>query len=95
MQLRYNGNGWRAKVLCYSFSYYFNTSQTFSSVVQSCLTICDPMDSSIPGFPVHHLLPELAQTHVHRVSDVIQPSQPLLSPSPPAFSLPQHQDLFK
>ena len=68
MQLRYNGNGWRFKALCYSFSYYFNTSQTFSSVLQSCLTLCDPMDSSMPGFPVYHLLPELAQTYVHRVS---------------------------
>ena len=61
----------------------------FSSDVQSCLTLCDPMDCSTPGFPVHHQLPELAQTHVHRVSDAIQPSHPLLSPSPPAFNLSQ------
>ena len=61
----------------------------FSSVAQSCPTLCDPMDCSMPGFPVHHQLPELAQTHVHRVGDVIQPSHPLLSPSPPAFSLSQ------
>ena len=53
----------------------------FSSVAQSCLTLCDPMDGSKPGLPVHHQLPELAQTHVHRVSDAIQPSHPLLSPS--------------
>ena len=59
----------------------------FSSVAQSCLTLCDPMDCSMPGFPVHHQLPELAQTHVHRVSDAIQPSHPLSSPSPPAFNL--------
>ena len=53
------------------------------------------MDCSIPGFPVHHTLPELAQTHVHRVSDAIQPSHPLSSPSPPAFNLSQHQGLFQ
>ena len=59
----------------------------FSSVAQSCPTLCDPMDCSTPGFPVHHQLLERAQTHVHRVTDAIQPSQPLLSPSPPAFNL--------
>ena len=64
----------------------------FSSVAQSYLTICDPMDCSMPGFPVHHQLPELTQTHVHR--DAIQPSHPLLSPSP-AFTLSQHQGLFQ
>ena len=53
------------------------------------------MDCSTPGFPVHHRLPELAQTHVHLVGDVIQPSHPWLSPSPPAFNLSQHQGLFK
>ena len=52
---------------------------------------CDPVDHSTPGFPVHHQLPELAQTHVHRVGDAIQPSHPLSSPSPPAFNLSQHQ----
>ena len=67
----------------------------FSSVTQSCLTLCDPMDSSMPGFTVHHHIPELVQTHVHRVSDVIPPSHPLLSPSPPAFNLSQHQGLFQ
>ena len=67
----------------------------FSSVAQSCLTLCNPMDCSVPGFPVHHQLPELAQTHVHQVSDAIQPSHPLSSPSPPAFNLSQHQDLFQ
>ena len=60
----------------------------FSSVAQSCLTLCSPMDCSTPGSPVHHQLPELTQTHVHRVSDVIEPSHPLLSPSPPAPVLP-------
>ena len=63
----------------------------FSSVTQSCPTLCDPMDCSTPGFPVHHELPELAQTHVHRVGDGIQPSHPLSPPSPPAFNLSQHQ----
>ena len=67
----------------------------FSSVSQSCLTLCDPMDSRTPGFPVCDQLLELAQTHVHRVSDAIQPSQPLLSPSPPVFNLSQHQGLFQ
>ena len=59
------------------------------------LTVCVPMNCSTPGFPVLHHLPELAQTHVHRVSDVIQPSCPLSSPSPPAFHLSQHQGLFQ
>ena len=67
----------------------------FSSVAQSCLTLWDPMDSSIPGFPVHHQLPELAQTHVHQVSDSIQLSHPLSSPSPPTFNLSQHQGPFQ
>ena len=62
---------------------------------QSCLTLCDPMDCSTPGFPVHHQLPELAQTHAHRASDAIQPPHPLLSPSPPAFNLSQHLGLFQ
>ena len=67
----------------------------FSSVAQSCPTLCDYMDCSTPGFPVRHQLPELAQTRVHRVSNAIQPSHPLLSPSPPAFNLSQHQGLFQ
>ena len=65
------------------------------SVSQSCLTLCSPMDCSTPGFPVHHQLLELAQTHVLWVSDAIQPSQPLSPPSPPAISLFQHQGLFQ
>ena len=56
----------------------------FSSVAQLCQTLCDPMNRSTPGLPVHHQLPEFTQTHVHRVSDAIQPSHPLSSPSPPA-----------
>ena len=63
---------------------YWGGSVQFSSVAQSCLTLCDSMNHSTPGLPVHHQLPEFTQTHVHRVSDAIQPSHPLLSPSPPA-----------
>ena len=62
---------------------------------QLCLILCNPMDCSMPGLPIHHHLPELAQTHVHWVSDAFQPSHPLSSPSPPAFNLSQHQGLFK
>ena len=67
----------------------------FISVAQSCPTLCDPMDCSMPGFPVHHQLWELTQTHVYWVSDAIQPSHPLLSPSPPVFNLSQPQGLFQ
>ena len=67
----------------------------FSSVTELCLTLCDPMNRSTLGLPVHHQLPESTQTHVHWVSDAIQPSHPLLSPSPPALDLSQHQGLFK
>ena len=67
----------------------------FSSVAQSCPTLCDPMNCSTPGLPVHHQLPEFTQTHVHRVSDAIQPSHPLSSPSPPAPNPSQHQSLFQ
>ena len=66
----------------------------FSSVTRSCPTLCKPVDCSAPGFPVHHQLPEPTQTHVHRISDAIQPSHLLSSPSP-AFSLSQHQGLFQ
>ena len=67
----------------------------YSSVTQSCPTLCNPMDCSTPGFSVHHQLQELTQTHDHRVSDAIQPSHPLSSSSPPAFNLSQHQGLFQ
>ena len=72
-----------------------NSLIQFCSVAQSCLTLCDPMDCSTPGLPVHHQFPELTETHVHRVSDAIQPSHPLSSPSPPAFDLSHHQGLFQ
>ena len=64
------------------------------SVTWSCLTLCDPMDCSTPGFPVYHQRLEFTENHVHRVSDAIQISHPLSSPSPPAFILSQHQGLF-
>ena len=67
----------------------------FSSVAQSCLTLCDPMNRSTPGLPVHHQLPEFTQTHIHQVSDAIQPSHPLSYPSPPAPNPSQHQSLFQ
>ena len=67
----------------------------FSSVTQSCPTLCDPMNHSTSGLPVHQQLPEFIQTHVHWVGDAIQPSHPLSSPSPPALNLAQHQGLFK
>ena len=77
---------------------YFTTqfrSVQFSSVVQSCPTLCDPMNCSTPGLPVHHKLPESTQTHVHWVGDAIQPSHPLSSNSPPARNPSQHQGLFQ
>ena len=70
-------------------------SAQFSSVTQSCPTLCNPVNHSTPGLPVHHLLLESTQIYVHCVGDVIQPSHPLLSPSPPALNLSQHQGLFK
>ena len=70
-------------------------SVQFSSVTQSCATLCDPMNRSTLGLPVHHQLPEFTQTHVHQVSDAIQPSHPLSSPSPPALNPSQQQSLFQ
>ena len=78
--------------------YYLDTfedSVQFSSVTQLCLTLCDPMDCSMPGFPVLHHLSELAQIHVHGVGDAIKPSYPLSFPSPLALKLSQHQGLFQ
>ena len=71
------------------------TSVQFSSVAQSCPTLCDPMNRSMPGLPVHHQLLQFTQTHVHPVGDAIQPSHPLSSPSPPAPNPSQHQSLFQ
>ena len=71
------------------------SSVQFSSVAQSCPILCDPMNCSMPGLPVHHQLPEFTQTHVHRVSDAIQSSHPLSSPSSPAPNPSQHQSLFQ
>ena len=79
----------------YSLFIYLFYSVQFSSVTQPCPTLCDPTDRSMLGFLVHHQLPELTQTHVHWVSDAIEPSHPLSSPSPPTFNLSQHQSLFK
>ena len=70
-------------------------SVQFNSVAKLCLTLCDPMDCSMPVLPVHHQLPEFTQTHVHSVSDAIQPSHPVSYPYPPAFNLSQHQGLFQ
>ena len=78
-----------------AFLGYYNSTRGLRSVAQSCLTLCDPMNCSTPGLPVHHQLPKFTQTHVHRVSDAIQPSHPLSSPSPLAPNPSQHQSLFQ
>ena len=80
--------------LIYFKGQLLNVLVQFSSVAHSCLTLCDPVDCSTPGLPVHHQLPEFTQTHPHWVGDAIQPSHPLLSPSL-AFNLSQHQGLFQ
>ena len=77
-----------------SKSFLYQGTQ-FSSVTQSCLTLCNPMNHKTPGLPVHHQLPEFTQTHVHRVGDAIQPSHPLSSLSPPSPNPSQHQVLFQ
>ena len=77
------------------FRNFKHASVQFSSVAQSCPTLCDPMNCSTPGLHVHHQLPEPTQIHVHWVGDAIQPSYPLSSPSAPTFNLSQHQGLFK
>ena len=88
---------WMSNKEPFSLNLFFLVSDFFYSCccsVTQCLTLCNPMDCSTPGFPVLHYLPELAQTHVHRIGDAIQPSYPLSSPSSPTFSLSQHQGLF-
>ena len=82
---------WRIQEALFSKSLITSANCYHCSVAQSCLTLCDPIDCSMPGFPVLHYLPELAQTHVH----AIQPSHPVSPPSPMAFNLPQHQGLFQ
>ena len=81
-------------VVFYKFEVHIHSVQ-FSSVSQSCLILCAPVNRSAPGFPVHHQLPEFTQTHFHQVGDAIQPSHPLLSPSPPAPNPSQYQGLFQ
>ena len=76
---------------CGAIGIFIHCSVQFSSVTQSCPTLCNPMNHSTPGLPVHHQLPEFTQTHVHRIGDAIQPSHPLSSPSPPAPNPSQHQ----
>ena len=80
--------------MIYSIVLVSSVQPSESVIAQSCPTLCDPMDCSTPGFPVHHQLLELAKTYVHRGGDAIQPSHPLSSPSPPAFNLSHHQGLF-
>ena len=77
------------------FQYKRSTNVQVSSVTKSCLTFCNPVDCSTPGFPIHHQLPEVAQTHVHRAGDAIQPSHHLSSPSLPSFSFSPNQGLFQ
>ena len=79
----------------YKYKLSKRTKIQFSSVAQSCPTLCDPMNHSTAGLPVHHQLPEFTETHIHKVSDAIQPSRPLMSPSPPAPNPSQHQSLFQ
>ena len=89
---------WLIQIFCpveKKWVFLFLRSFQFSSVAQLCPTLCDPMNRSSPGLPVHHQLPEFTQTHVHWVSDAIQPSHPLSSPSPPAPNPSQHQSLFQ
>ena len=82
------------QIRCTNSNLNINITQ-FSSVTQSCPALCDPMNCSLPGLPVHHQLLESTQTHVHQVGDAIQPSHPLSSPSPPALNPSQHQGLFQ
>ena len=86
---------WNSLYYIYGILYIQCSSVQSSSVAQSYLTICDPINHSMPVLPVHHQLPESTQTQVYWVGDAIQPPHPLLSPSPPALNLSQHQGLFK
>ena len=82
-------------IYIYTYIHTHTHTSVFSSVAQSCPTLCDPMNYSTPGLPVHHQLPEFTQIHVHQVGDAIQPSHPLSFPSPPAPNPSQHQGLFQ
>ena len=85
----------KSQIQLSDWHFHFTLKFQFSSVTQSCLTLCDPMNRSTPGLPVHHQLPEFTQTHVRRVSDAIQPSHPLSSPSAPVPNPSWHQGLFQ
>ena len=85
----------KKKIISVSYNPPLFSSVQFSSVAQSCLTLYDPINCSMPELPIHHQLPEFNQTHVHQVGDAIQPSHPLSYPSPPAPSPSQHQSLFQ
>ena len=85
----------KSKLHKLSYVHTMNYTVQFSSVTQSCPTLCDSMNRSTPGLPVQHQLPEFTQTHVHRVSEAIQPSHPLSSPSPPVPNSSQDQGLFQ
>ena len=84
-----------AQIICTDCGFRIELSVQFNSVAQSCPTLCNPMNHSTPSLHIHHQLPELTQTHVHLVSDDIQPSHPLSSPSPPALNTSQNQSLFQ
>ena len=94
-QQKQKNKGWNVSTKETSDLLFCTYSVQFSSVTQSCLTLCDPMNRSTPDLPVHHQLPEFIQTHVHQADHAIQPSHPLLSPSPPAPNPSQHQGLFQ
>ena len=85
---------WKQNKLRLSLCISMSLSIQLSSISQSCPTLCNPINRSTPGLPVHHQLPEFTQTHVHRVRDAIQPSHPRSFPSPPAPNPSQHQSLF-
>ena len=90
-----NGVKWSKNKFLVWTEPFLPSGYQFSSVTQSCPTLCNPIDCSSPGSPVHHQLLELTQTHIHQVSDAIQPSHPLSSPSPSAFNLSQHHGLLQ
>ena len=93
--LRCSGTVCLCKKITRRWRYLLRKNNYTIQFSQSCPALCNPMDCSMPGFPVHHQLPELAHTHVHQVGDATQPSHPLSSPPPPAFNLSQHQGLIR